>query len=98
MTPSWDGIERRETAMLAEQLKPKNVVDVPIVGVLVGFAAVLLLQAAAVWSHGEILQNQHQILEEQDRFACYVVRTSQGAVPADVLTECGFLNVGVARR
>ena len=89
----WDGIERREPVILAEQLQSKNTVNAPLVGVLVGFAAVLLLQVAAIWSHGTIIQNQREILDGQDRFACYVIRTAQGQA-ADVLTQCGFINLG----
>jgi hypothetical protein len=94
----WDGTtERRTPMLLAEELRPKQTVEVPIVMVLVGFAAVLLLQVAAIWSHGTIIHNQGRLLDNEDRFTCFVVRTTQGAAPADVLTECRFLNVGGRR-
>lgn len=91
----WDGNERRANVILAEQLQPKNTVNAPIVIVLVGFAAALLMQAAAIWGHGVIIQNQRRSLENDRRFTCYIVRTSQGEATTAALTSCGFLNLGV---
>lgn len=93
MTDDWDGrTERRAPVILSAELQPKNTVNAPIVLVLVGFAAVLLMQAASVWSHGQILQNQ-QLSQERDRqFSCYIVHTSQGEAPTNALTACGFLD------
>jgi len=90
----WDGNERRLPVILAEQLAPKNTVNAPIVMVLVGFAAILLMQAAAIWSHGVILANQRTIDAKLDRFSCYVIHSTQGETGTGVLTACGFLNLG----
>lgn len=94
MTDCWDGTERRAPVILAEQLAPKNTVNAPIILVLVGFAAVLLMQAAAIWAHGELLKNQRDNRERDRQFACYIVHTSQGEAPTTALTACGFLNLG----
>lgn len=94
----WDGLERRSALILAEELKPKReTVEAPVVIVLVGFAAALLMQAAAIWSHGVIIQNQHRNEEYNQKFACYVVHTAQGESGTGVLTACGFLNLGVPK-
>lgn len=90
----WDGIERREAVILAEELQPRNTVNAPLVLVLVGFAAMLLMQAAAIWAHGEILRNQRENRVRDQQFACYIVHTSQGEAPTVALTACGFLNLG----
>lgn len=90
----WDGVERREAVMLAEELRPKETVNAPLVMVLVGFAAMLLMQAAAIWAHGELLHNQRDNEARDQQFACYIVHTSQGEAPTVALTACGFLNLG----
>jgi len=90
----WDGIERRSTVILADQLKPKNTVDAPIVLVLVGFAAVLLMQAASIWSHGAIVQRQKDAEDFRRQVSCYLVRSSQGETGTGVLTACGFIDLG----
>jgi len=93
----WDGTERRTAVILADELKPKNTVDAPIVLVLIGFAAVMLMQAAAIWGHGEMLRDHRENREQNQRFSCYVVHTSQGEAPTAALTACGFLNLGVPK-
>lgn len=95
----WDGIERREAEMLAESLRPRRAaIEAPIVMLLVGFAATLLLQAAALWGHGIIDQHQDAEAKRADQFrtqlTCFVVRFTQGRQGTDVLTDCGFLTVG----
>ena len=88
----WDGIERRAPVLLAEQLQPRNTVNAPVVLVLVGFAAVLLMQAASIFTHGTILDKQQEGAEFRDRITCYVIHTSQGETGVAVLTACGFLD------
>jgi hypothetical protein len=91
----WDGTsERRAPLILAAELQPKETVNAPVIMVLIGFAAMLLLQAAAVWSHGTLLQNQRHLIDQQQQFVCYVVRSTQGETGTGILTECGFLNLG----
>lgn len=95
----WDGIERRETVTLAEALKPPaDRVDAPTVMVLVGFAAILLLQTASLWGHGLLADRQTKNEERDELFrqqiTCFVVNATQGKQGTDVLTTCGFLNTG----
>jgi hypothetical protein len=95
----WDGEERRATVKLADELKCKETVDAPIVMVLVGFAAVLLLQAAALWGHGVIAHADQKRADAAARFeqriTCFIVRFSQNRQQGpEVLTDCGFLNTG----
>lgn len=91
----WDGAtERRAPVILAEQLQPKNTVNAPLVLVLVGFAAMLIMQATAIWSHGVITQRLRDGQERDRQFACYIVHTSQGEAPTSALAACGFLNLG----
>lgn len=88
--------------MLADSLRPpvarKPTVEAPIVMVLVGFAATLLLQAAALWGHGTLDHHQDTEARQQAEFrqqlTCFVVRFTQGRQGTDVLTDCGFLTVG----
>lgn len=94
MTDDWDGSERRVPVLLAEQLQPKNTLNAPLVLVLVGFAALLLMQAASMWSHGLLLGNQRDATERDRQFACYIVHTSQGETATSALTACGFLDLG----
>jgi len=97
MTEPWDGTERRTAVILADDLKPKNTVDAPIILVLVGFAAMLLLQAAAIWSHGQILQNQRDSEGFRRQITCFIVHNAQGETGTSVLTTCGFLNLGAPK-
>lgn len=97
----WDGIERREAAILAEHLATataKQSVEAPIVIVLVGFAAVLLLQVASLWGHGVIAGAARHEDEKQEEFrrqiACFIIKASQGKQGPDLLTDCGFLTLG----
>jgi hypothetical protein len=90
----WDGNERRAPVILAEQLRPKNTVEAPIVMVLVGFAALLLMQAAAIWNHGVIVQRQRESEQFRRQVSCYLVHTSQGETGTGVLTACGFIDLG----
>lgn len=95
MTDTWDGLERRSAVIVAEELKAKReTVEAPIVIVLVGFAAILLMQAVSIWSHGVIIDNQRRNAEYNQKFACYVVHTAQGETGTGVLTACGFLDLG----
>lgn len=82
--------------MLAESLaaRERTTVEAPLVMVLVGFAAVLLMQAMSIWSHGLILGNQRRLIDTDRQFACYVVHTSQGAAPNQALSDCGFITLG----
>lgn len=101
MTNDWDGMERREALIVAESLKPKReTVEAPIVIVLVGFAAILLMQAVSLWGHGVILDHHDQEAAREAEFRrqlnCFVVKYSQGAQGIDVLSACGFLS-GVGR-
>lgn len=103
MTDHWDGLERREALLLAEELKPKReTVEAPVIMVLVGFAASLLLQAAALWGHGVILQHADREATKAEEFrrqiTCYVGRVSQGRQGPEILTDCGFLNLGTGPR
>jgi len=93
----WDGTERRSAVILAEELRPRSTVDAPVIMVLVGFAAMLLLQAAAIWSHGVILQNQRETEEFRRQITCFIVHNAQGDTGTNVLTTCGFLNLGVPK-
>jgi hypothetical protein len=95
----WDGTERREVEMLTTRLRPKRpTFEAPVVGLLVGFAAMLLFQAASLWGHGIIDQHQDAEAKRADQFrtqlTCFVVRFTQGRQGTDVLTDCGFLTVG----
>lgn len=99
MTSDWDGIERREAQVLAESLRPRRpTIEAPVVMLLVGFAASLLLQAAALWGHGVIAQQQDKEAARagvfREQLTCFVVRLTQGRQGTDVLTDCGFLTVG----
>jgi hypothetical protein len=92
----WDGIERRQPMILADTLHPKReTVEVPLVLVLVGFAAVLLLQAASLWGHGILADHQRKDAADNDVFrkqiSCFVIKVTQGRQGPDVLTDCGFL-------
>lgn len=92
----WDGSERRTALILADELKPKReTVEAPVVLVLVGFAAVFLMQAVSIWSHGVILQNQRRDEQFRRQISCFVVHTAQGETGTGVLTACGFLDLGV---
>ena len=94
----WDGIERRET-VLADQRTRANggTVEVPLVTVIIGFAAVVLLQLAALWGHAVLsdhVDGEAQRSRQVDAsLTCYVVKVTQGqaAGPA-ILIDCGFLN------
>jgi len=97
MTDHWDGTERRTAVILADELKPKATVNAPVVMVLVGFAAMLFLQAAAIWSHGVILQNQRESEGFRRQITCFIVHNAQGETGTNVLTACGFLNLGVPK-
>lgn len=93
MNTDWDGIERRQVVLTDERSKGDGkTVEAPIVAVVVGFVAVVLLQTAALVHH-VILEGDHHRQEQVDAsFVCYVVKTSQGT-PAGVelLTDCGFI-------
>lgn len=102
MTDHWDGMERREAVIVAEALRPKReTVEAPVVIVLVGFAATLLMQAASLWGHGVMLQRHNEEAARQAEFRrqlnCFVVKYTQGAQGIDVLTACGFLSGGVTK-
>lgn len=90
----WDGTERRATVTLAEELQPKNTVNAPLVLVLVGFAAILIMQSAAIWQHGVLTGLMRDGAARDRQFSCYIVHTSQGETPTAALTACGFLNLG----
>jgi len=81
--------------ILADDLKtPRATVDAPIVMVLVGFAAVLLMQAASIWSHGLILARMRASEDFRAQVTCYIVHSTQGETGPTVLTTCGFLTLG----
>jgi hypothetical protein len=92
----WDGTERRAPNVIAEALaaRPRNTVEAPVVVVLVGFAATLLMLAVSIYSHGLIIQHQRQLMESTRQFACYIVHTSQGEPPNQALSACGFITLG----
>lgn len=99
MTNDWDGMERRQPVIVAEALKPRReTVEAPVVMVLVGFAATLLMQAASLWGHGVILDHHDDEAAREAEFRrqlnCFVVKYTQGAQGIDVLTTCGFLSGG----
>ena len=94
---SWDGIDRRRPiANLAES--GHDQVQVPIAVLVVGFAAVIILQVASIIGHGLISNDLNGDTARSDKFrrqiSCYVVGTAQGKAGTDLLTACGFLSIG----
>lgn len=99
MADPWDGTtERREVVLLSEQLQPPGKsVEVPLAAVIVGFASLALFQLAALVSliivASDVRDANGQAQEFREQLSCFVVRTSQGRPPPDVLDDCGFLVV-----
>lgn len=95
----WDGQERRQT-MLADERTRLNgsAVEVSSVTLIVGFVAVVLLQAAALIGHGVLSSHQDREFAEakraREQIACFVIGITQGKSGPDLLTACGFLKVG----
>jgi hypothetical protein len=89
----WDGTERRQ-AMLADERTRANgsAVEVPLSIVVIGFAAVILLQSVSLFHHFFLSADHNNQTRVDTSFVCYVVKTSQGQpVNVDLLTDCGFI-------
>lgn len=95
MDDEWDGVERR-SAMLADERTRANGqgIEAPTVIVVVGFVAVLLLQAGALIQHA-LLAHEHAEAERfRKQITCFVVSTVQGKSGTDLLATCDFLKIG----
>jgi hypothetical protein len=99
MTDEWDGKERREAVLADERTRANGAtVEVPVTVVIVGFVAVVLLQLAALAGHALLSNHQdsefREAREARQQIGCFVIGITQGKAGQELLTDCGFLNVG----
>ena len=93
----WDGIERRAAVLADHQSKPngKSPVEAPTALILIGFVAVILLQAAGMYSHILIERDMEEESKRSARvdesLTCYLVKFTQGGTGLQLLSDCGFL-------
>lgn len=76
----------------------KEAVQVNVAILVVGFAAVIILQIASLVGHSIISGRERAHDEASERFrrqiSCFVVGTAQGKTGTDLLTTCGFIQIG----
>lgn len=95
----WDGTERRQVVLADERTRSNGSgVEVPAATLIVGFAAVVLMQVAALIGHAVLSRDQlaerEEAREARRQISCFVVGITQGKPGADLLTSCGFIKVG----
>lgn len=91
----WEGVtDRRAAGRYDERTRSRETVQVPIVTLAVGFAAMVLLQLGALVQHGFLAHDHNGGEEFRRQITCLVVQQSQGKTGPDLLTQCGFLKLG----
>lgn len=94
----WDGTERRAANLVNAQSQARQAVEVPVVILIVGFAAVVLFQMAALIQHAlinaDVEREAKAAAQARSQISCFVVGTAQGRLGSDLLTTCGFLRIG----
>lgn len=104
MDDGWDGSERRAAALAAEAVKPNGkAVEAPLVVVIIGFAAMVLLQIGGLIGHAVLSGNGEEESDKAEIFrrsvSCFLFEIARpeedGPIDrADVLARCGLLGTG----
>lgn len=95
MTDQWDGRTERRAAVVAEvSSRAHEMVQVPIVVLIVGFTAVALFQLGAILQHIVLLQDHNTEERFRNQISCFVIGSAQGKAGTDLLTSCDFLRLG----
>jgi hypothetical protein len=104
MDDGWDGSERRAAALAAEAVKSNGkTVEVPLTAVIIGFAAMILLQIGGLIGHAVLSGNGEEESDKADIFrrsvSCFLFEiarpTTDGPLDrADILARCGLIGTG----
>lgn len=93
----WDGIDRRRPINNVAD-SGNGSVNVSMAVLIIGFAAVVVLQVASMFGHSILSNTQEKEHVNAEAFrtqiTCFVVGTTQGKSGTDLLTTCGFLRLG----
>lgn len=95
----WDGLTERRRSQIAAHNLYRETIQVSAGVVIVGTAAILLLLCAVLigqaFLSGDHKEENRESEEFRRQISCVLVGGAQGKNGTDLLTQCGFIRLGV---